>query len=55
MDEDRVEGSARQALGALHRLVGRLFGDRKTRVEGAAEEEIGKAQNTMGGMKDTLR
>ena len=55
MDKDRIKGSARQAEGALRRFFGRLFGDRKMQVEGAAEEKIGKAQNAVGGVKDTLR
>lgn len=55
MDKDRIEGSARQTKGALRRFLGRLFGDRKMQVEGTVEEQAGKAQNTAGGVKDTLR
>jgi uncharacterized protein YjbJ (UPF0337 family) len=55
MDKDRIEGSALQTKGAIRRFFGRLFGDRKMQVEGAVEEQLGKAQNTAGGMKDTLR
>lgn len=55
MDKDRIEGSARQAKGLLQRLLGRLLGDRKMQVEGAAEQKVGQAQNAVGGVKDTLR
>lgn len=55
MDKDRIEGSAKQAKGTIRRFFGRLFGDRKMQVDGAAEEKIGKAQNAVGGIKDTLR
>lgn len=55
MDKDRIEGSARQAGGTLRRFFGRLFGDRKMQVEGAAQEKTGEVQNVVGGVKDTLR
>lgn len=55
MDKDRIEGSVKQASGAIRRLLGRLFGDRKMQVEGAVEEQVGKAQNAAGGMKDAMR
>lgn len=55
MDKDRIEGSARQTRGAIRRFFGRLFGDRKMQVEGAAEERIGEAQNAAGGVKDKMR
>ena len=55
MDKDRIEGSALQTKGAIRRFFGRLFGDRKMQVEGAVEEQAGKAQNAAGGVKDTLR
>lgn len=55
MDKDRIEGSARQAGGAVRRFFGRLFGDRKMQVEGATQEKAGEVQNAVGGVKDTLR
>ena len=55
MDKERIEGSALQTKGALRRFFGRLLGDQKMQVEGAVEEQVGKAQNAPGGMKDTLR
>lgn len=55
MDNDRIEGSARQIKGAIRRIFGRFFGDRKLEAEGAVEEQVGKVQNAAGGMKDTVR
>lgn len=55
MDKDRIEGSALQSKGVIRRFFGRFFGDRKLLVEGAVEEQAGKAKNAAGGMKDTLR
>ncbi|MET4129786.1 CsbD family protein [Roseovarius sp. MBR-6] len=55
MDKDRIDGSAKQISGAIRRFFGRLLGDRKMRIEGLVEEEVGKAQNAVGGVKDAMR
>jgi uncharacterized protein YjbJ (UPF0337 family) len=55
MDKDRIEGAARQAKGAIKQGVGKVTGDTKTEAEGAAEKAAGKAQNTVGGLKDSAR
>ena len=55
MDKDRIDGSAKQVSGAIRRFFGRLLGDRKMRLEGAVEEQVGKAQNAVGGVKDAMR
>jgi uncharacterized protein YjbJ (UPF0337 family) len=55
MDKDRIEGSARQAKGAIKEKVGKLTGDAKTRAEGKAEKAAGKVQNAVGGAKDAVR
>ncbi len=55
MDKDRVEGSARQAKGAVKEVAGKISGDAKLESEGKADKVVGKAQNAIGGLKDTLR
>jgi len=55
MDKDRIEGAARQAKGAMKVAVGKLTGDAKLQSEGQADKVSGKVQNTIGGLKDTLR
>ena len=55
MDKDRIEGSARQAKGAVKEAVGKFAGDSKLEGEGKAEQVAGKIQNAVGGLKDSLR
>ena len=55
MDKDRIEGSANQAKGAIKQGAGKLTGDAKLQAEGAADKLKGKAQNAIGGLKDTIR
>ncbi len=54
-DHDRVEGSAKQMGGSLKEGVGKMTGDEKLKAEGKADKFEGKVQNTVGGMKDTMR
>jgi uncharacterized protein YjbJ (UPF0337 family) len=55
MDKDRIEGAARQAKGAVKTVVGKVTGDAKLESEGKVDKAGGKAQNAIGGLKDTLR
>ena len=55
MDKDRVEGTAHQAKGAIKEAIGKVTGDTKTEAEGVAEKAAGKAQNAVGGLKDSAR
>ena len=55
MDRDRIEGSAQQAKGSVKEGAGSLVGDTKLQAEGRADKVEGKVQNTLGGIKDTLR
>jgi uncharacterized protein YjbJ (UPF0337 family) len=55
MDKDRVDGAAHQVKGAVVEAAGKLTGDHKTEVEGAAEKARGKIQNAFGGAKDAIR
>lgn len=54
MNDDRIEGAAHQAKGAVKQALGNLTGDAKLQAEGAAEKTAGKVQNTAGGIKDSV-
>jgi len=55
MDKDRIEGTAHQVKGAAKETIGKVTGDTKTEADGAAEKAAGKAQNAVGGLKDSAR
>ena len=55
IDEDRAEGSMKQAGGKLKEGAGKLFGDEKTKREGQADQAEGKLQNAWGSAKDKAR
>ena len=55
MDKDRIEGAAQQAKGKVKEVAGKVAGDSKLETEGKADQVVGKVQNTIGGLKDTLR
>ena len=55
MDKDRIKGSAEQAKGKLKEVAGKVSGDSKLEGEGKGDQIKGKIQNTVGGIKDTLR
>ena len=55
VDKDRIKGSAAQAKGKVKEAAGKLTGDTKLKQEGKSDQVKGKAQNTVGGIKDSLR
>ncbi len=55
MDQDRIKGAAEQAKGKVKEVAGKVIGDSKLQSEGKADQVAGKVQNTIGGIKDTLR
>ncbi len=55
MDKDRVEGVGHQVKGAVKAAVGKVTGDTKMQAEGEIEKAAGKAQNAIGGAKDSVR
>jgi uncharacterized protein YjbJ (UPF0337 family) len=55
MNKDRIEGSATQAKGKVKEVAGKITGDTKLESEGKAEKAAGKIQNTVGGLKDTIK
>jgi uncharacterized protein YjbJ (UPF0337 family) len=55
VDNDRVEGAAKNIGGKIKEAAGKVTGDEKLKREGQADQVTGKVQNTVGGIKDKLR
>ena len=55
IDDDRTEGSMKQAGGKMKEGAGALFGDEKMKREGQADQAEGKLQNAWGSAKDEAR
>lgn len=55
MDNDRTEGSMKNIKGRMKEGLGKAVGDSKMESEGKMDKAEGKIQNTIGGIKDTLR
>ncbi|MBB4039022.1 uncharacterized protein YjbJ (UPF0337 family) [Microvirga flocculans] len=55
MDRDRTEGSMKTMKGRIKEGLGKALGDSKMEAEGKMDKAEGKVQNTIGGIKDTLR
>ena len=55
VDNDRVEGSAKNMGGKIKEAAGKLTGDEKLKREGQTDQVVGKVQNTVGGIKDKIR
>ena len=55
IDDDRVEGAAKNMGGKLKEGRGNLTGDAKLQSEGEADQVKGKTQNAIGGLKDSAR
>ena len=55
VDEDRIEGSAKNVGGKIKEGVGKAVGDEKLRREGQKDQIKGRAENAIGGIKDEAR
>jgi uncharacterized protein YjbJ (UPF0337 family) len=55
VDEDRIEGSAKNMGGKVKEGVGKMVGDEKLRREGQVDQVKGRAENAIGGIKDEAR
>lgn len=54
-DHDRIEGAAKTLGGKAKEAAGKVTGDEKLKAEGRADQLEGKVQNTVGGIKDSLK
>ena len=55
MDENRIEGSARNLGGKIQEGVGRVTGDAKSTIEGVVNQAAGTAQNLYCQSADVAR
>ena len=55
MDENRIEGSARNLSGKVQEGVGRVTGDAQSTIEGIVNQAAGTAQNLYGQSADVAR
>jgi len=55
MDRDRSEGSMKNIKGRAKESLGKAVGDSKMETEGKMDKAEGRIQNTIGGMKDSMR
>lgn len=55
MDKDRAKGSMKNVKGRMKEGLGKAVGDTKMETEGRMDQAEGKVQNTVGGIKDSLR
>ena len=53
VNEDRVEGAARNFGGRVQDAVGGMMGDTKTQAEGKINQAAGAAQNSIGSVMDS--
>jgi len=54
-DQDRIDGAIKTIGGKIKEAAGAVTGDEKLKAEGKTDQVVGKVQNTVGGVKDTLR
>jgi uncharacterized protein YjbJ (UPF0337 family) len=55
MDENRVEGTARNVGGRIQEGFGKVTGNARTQAEGVANQVAGAAQDLYGQAADTAR
>jgi uncharacterized protein YjbJ (UPF0337 family) len=54
MDKNRIAAIGHQLKGTLREGLGKIIGDAKLKADGAAEREVGEAQNAAGATADPL-
>jgi uncharacterized protein YjbJ (UPF0337 family) len=55
MNDNRIEGTAKQIKGSLKEAVGKVTGDKATELKGAAEKLEGKVQANVGKATDAIK
>ncbi len=55
VDQNEIEGGARELGGKAEELLGNVTGDAKTQAEGKIDQITGRAQRTFGAAADEVR
>lgn len=54
MDKNRILGSIKEVTGAAKEAIGKAIGDAKLQSDGKTDKAVGKIQNAVGGLNDTI-
>ncbi len=54
MSENRIQGAADKAAGAVKEGVGKMTGDDRLQAEGATQKTKGEVQNAAGQVQDKV-
>jgi uncharacterized protein YjbJ (UPF0337 family) len=55
MSQNRIDGAAHKAAGAIKEVAGKMTGNRELQAKGVAEKILGAAQGEIGRAQDNLR
>ena len=55
MNKDQVKGRLTEATGKLKEMVGKVVGNRTSRLTGKAEQIVGKTQASFGDAKERFK
>ena len=55
VDENRIDGSAKNLGGKVQETVGDVIGDSETQAQGIANQIVGTAQNAVGSASDIMK
>ncbi|WP_175947153.1 CsbD family protein [Burkholderia pyrrocinia] len=55
MNRDQVRGRIAEAKGKLKVMVGKVIGNRSTRMHGKIEQVVGKTQASFGDVKEQFK
>jgi uncharacterized protein YjbJ (UPF0337 family) len=55
MDKNRIIGSGKQIRGSIKVGIGKILGNDRMQVDGKVDQAEGKAQKTLGKIKDKMK
>ena len=55
MSDNRIEGAAHKAAGAIKEAAGKITGNKELELKGATEKLGGGVQNKVGKVQDALK
>ncbi|WP_454908759.1 CsbD family protein [Variovorax gossypii] len=55
MNKDTIDGNLKQVKGSVKEALGKVTGNKRLEVEGAAEKLAGKAQEGVGKTQDAAK
>ena len=55
MDENRIDGSIKEATGVAKETIGKVIGDAKLQSDGKTEKAAGKIPYAAGGVNEAVK